>query len=169
MFVTAVRPPPLSVEHARAVQRTFDLLGGSADLISLGIVSARGSAAARRALADTAFDEIDRASLADLATVIRSTAKTVEFFGTSGQSGIQPSEAFAGRIDVTLEAVLGEEGAATDPKELSAQLEVLADSIDTFIVSPEHQTAGILLHVFSSLTEAVRRDTSAVGESTSVL
>lgn len=167
MFATV--SPSLTREHARAAQRTFDLLGGSADLISLGIVAARGSAAARRALTDTPLDEIDRSALGELAVVVRSTAKTIEFFGTGGQSGIQPAEAFAGRLDVTLDAVLGDEGTTTDPKELSTHLEILAVKIETFADSPEHDTANVLLQLFSSLTDGVRRDTSSVGESTSVL
>ena len=169
MFVMTVPKPTLAAKGTHTVRRAFDLLGGSADLISLGIVAARGSAAARRVLEGVRLDDIDRSALNELATVIRSSAQTVEFFGTAGQSGVQPAEAFASRLDVTLDAVLGDDGSKVDPGDLAAQLQSLAVTIESFAESEQPEVAEVLLKVFDSLANAVRRDTSAVGESTTVL
>lgn len=149
--------------------REYDLLAGGAELLDLGVLSARSSAAAERAKTGQDLDELDRESLTQLATLLESAARAVEFFGTNGQGGFLPTGALAAQLDVAIDTVAVEMGEATDTTDLAKDLRDFANDAIVFASEKTPSDPDRAITFFRGLSSSILRETGRIGERTSSL
>lgn len=150
-------------------QRELDLLRGLPAVLDLGLLASRSAAAAQCALAGKELDDIDRQSLAGLASLLRSAAEAVEFFDTEGKTGSYPGGAFADSIDITVDAILLDTTVQRDPAEVADFMGRLAAQIDEFSDSGAPDAAAGLEGTFTHITDLIQDRTGSAGETTSLL
>ena len=149
--------------------RDYDLFAGGAELLDLGVLSARSSAAAERVKAGQELDELDRVSLTELADLFESAAQTVEFFGTNGKGGSLPTGALAAQLDVAIDTVAIEMGDVNDATVLVTDLRKLADDARVFASEKTPSDPDRPITFFRGLSSSILRETGRIGERTSTL
>ena len=154
---------------AHAASSDYDLLRGGSDLLDVALLAARSSAAARRAAEAGAIDSDDEQSLKAIAELLEKSAQVVNSFGPLHVESAPPSDAFAARVDVAIDAVLHDADLSVDAEHLAALFDDLARQVRGLIDEPGPGTAGPLVSVLAGLASSVLRETGHVGEITSTL
>ena len=146
-----------------------DLLSGGADLLDIGVLAARSSAAAKRIATGQALDDVDRDSLEKLAALLESAAQVVEFFGTGGQQGVPPGGALAAQVDVVIDTATFEVGEPTDTANLATSLRSFAEEAQRFARGEKPAGPSRAIKFFEDLALSILRETGHTGERTSIL
>lgn len=146
--------------------RPIDLMSGGSELLDLGLMAERVSAASRRIAGGGSLDGADQAAIAEMRDLLAASAQVVRFFGSEGTQGAPPSHALAARVDVAIDAVVRRAKAQIDSDELELGLNDRAAALAALLDSPEPATAVKALGVCSDLAAAVLRETARPGELT---
>ena len=149
--------------------KEYDLLAGGAELLDLGVLSARSSAAAKRAKSGQKLDDPDQESLTELASLLESAAETVEFFGTNGQIGALPTGALAAQLDVAIDTVAIEMEDVSNTADIVKDLRGLADDARVFASNQTPSNPDRAIVFFRDLSASILRETGRIGERTSPL
>lgn len=150
-------------------RRELDLLRGLPAVLHATTYTARSSAASRRVIGGSGLDDVDRTSLAEFSSLLRSAAEVVDFFGSEGRSGQYASGALADTVDIAVDALLQDASDDSDPAEVVALLTDLANQVDGFAVAGDRESAEALLPIFDHLSRALSNRIGTVGETTSRL
>lgn len=147
----------------------YDLLSGGAELLDIGLLAARSSAAAKRAIDGEALNDVDRQSLEKLAALLESAAQVVEFFGTSGQRDLPPGRTLAAQVDVVIDTAAFEAGPSSDTAKLAKDLRTFAQDARSYAAGGKPADPSRAVGFFEDLASSILRETGHTGERTSIL
>ena len=140
---------------------SLDPVEEAAESQQVGVLAARGFAASRRITLGGTLDETDRSALLNVADLLDTSGRVVEYFTSHGESGQAPSEAVASKLDVTIDAVVDSHPTGAS---LQEAVTTIAAIVRNFVSSPSPQVAEELAPFFSLLSRAAARRTAVPGE-----
>jgi hypothetical protein len=136
------------------------LLGPRAQLLEVGLVSARAAAALRRVIANANCDDVDALVLRSATDMLITAADAMDDVSTGARVRHRGNQFGFGAMAFTVEVATQ---AATDA-DLSGFLRHAAESVEGLIMTPDPEVAEAVLPLFSSLADVATRQTGVVGE-----